>query len=342
MKRFASVLTLLIIFVTGYFYLNNAGDIVPLQDSECVSLSKATRVIDSPGTYCLEADLLVDTNDVGITILSSDVSLDLQGNAVKRIETRQKITNAEIGIRLTDVERVTVTNGNIEGFYVGVSVDNSQEISLSDLEIFDIDFTGVRLNSSKNFVVSNSFIRDVGGHVELDGGNYAIGIQASGLDGIIHNNEITKILPQGNIQIGEGVGILLSADAKIIVENNKISGLADQIDETIGIWMGKNSRVQIRGNLIRNVERGIVGNPKSSIILANVLVLPEQKVHDQEGCCWGIFVGSYEGLGTEVRNNKIVNYDPSLTIIDGHQAITKIENNTCDQSGTTLCSVVRQ
>ncbi|MDI1241115.1 MAG: NosD domain-containing protein [bacterium] len=90
---------------------------------------KKAIVIDSPGNYALRDTLSVPGGDA-ITITSSNVTLDLQGNSVN---TDAPATGR--GIWITGAKSVEVRNGHVGGFNVNVAVMNSENIHVKGLTI---------------------------------------------------------------------------------------------------------------------------------------------------------------------------------------------------------------
>lgn len=88
-----------------------------------------TYTINRPGSYTLPRDLKVINGD-GIVITASNVTLDLDGHTVA-----PKTTGTGMGIVIQNVKNVSVVNGKINRFKVNVAVINSENVSVSGLQI---------------------------------------------------------------------------------------------------------------------------------------------------------------------------------------------------------------
>ena len=100
------------------------------QSSGLRSIGSPTT-IDQPGSYILTADLFVPSSvGVGIAITASDVMLDLNGHT---ITAAGNLTGA--GIRIANVQNVSVKNGFLVNALMGAVVMNSTNVRLSGLSI---------------------------------------------------------------------------------------------------------------------------------------------------------------------------------------------------------------
>jgi len=89
------------------------------------------RAITSPGSYHLVADIDFDvTREWAINITASGVTLDLNGHQIKGPGGRQGI-----GVRVAGATGVRIHNGRIADTAFGIVVENSQNVTLTDLEI---------------------------------------------------------------------------------------------------------------------------------------------------------------------------------------------------------------
>ena len=118
--------------------------------------------IDQPGSYILTSDLFVPSSvGAGITITASDVSLDLNG---RTITAPGNLTGA--GVRILNVQNVTVKNGFIVNALMGAVVMNSTNVRLEGLSIRSTGLPpsapppeiGIMLVQTRNAVVKDNMI----------------------------------------------------------------------------------------------------------------------------------------------------------------------------------------
>jgi len=98
-----------------------AQDVIPVA---------SPRMIGSPGSYRLVADIEFDTTrDWAINVTTGGVTLDLNGHQIKGPGGRG------IGIRVAGASGVRIHNGRIADTAFGLVVENSQNVTITGLEI---------------------------------------------------------------------------------------------------------------------------------------------------------------------------------------------------------------
>jgi len=101
----------------------------PLAAQEVLPIG-SPRAITAPGAYELVADLDFDaTRDWAINITASGVTLDLNGHQIKGPGGRG------IGVRVAGASGVRIHNGRIADTAFGIVVENSQNVTVTGLEI---------------------------------------------------------------------------------------------------------------------------------------------------------------------------------------------------------------
>ncbi len=191
-----------------------------------------TGMIDMPGTYVLQSDRRAFTNDrAAITITASDVTLDLNGQALTGPGGK-----LGVGIRITGARGVRVSNGIISNTAFGVIVMNSANVVLTNLLIRGEGLpvtspppeTGVMIVQSRNVVVEHNSIYNAGLGIFVRGGmssgnriaNNTLSAATNGIFGICYNpadgdaNGPVGDLVYGNSISGFGVGIQASATSR--------------------------------------------------------------------------------------------------------------------------------
>lgn len=148
--------------------------------------SARSLVIRRPGSYFLRHDLLT-SDEIGIDIRSSDVTVDLRGHTLVGLGDR-----IGIGIKVAGVSNVEVFNGKIQDFGIGVQVGDSTNVSVTGLQIdgqdlggappdieigvLIVDSRGVRVeNNSVSDTFLGVFVRGEGSGANLIAGNVLAG-----------------------------------------------------------------------------------------------------------------------------------------------------------------------
>ncbi len=202
-------------------------------NAACMPVTEVPSIISAPGKYCLSQDVSInDGRAVAITIDSDDVSLDLQGFAIRGPHYGGVATvSGSVGVSAHGVSNITVRNGKIIGFG-----------------------TGVHLGSSRPLV---------GGHLVEKmhiAGGASVGISVHTRDTIIRDNRITSL--NGNLSSGTTSntvrGILMGniwgarLGNKII--NNSITGF-DGSSLSAGVQIQRGPDVLVEGNYFQSGNR---------------------------------------------------------------------------------------
>ncbi len=132
------------------FYFNNGTPAAPiwtLLGGDCegrIPIESLPYTISSSGSYYLTESLTQVGTDNGITISTSDVTLDLNGNSL--MGSPSGPTNAIIidGVR----SRINIINGIIKDWNNGILGTSCNNSSLNNLLISDNQGEGARLNNS--------------------------------------------------------------------------------------------------------------------------------------------------------------------------------------------------
>ncbi|MFT3685852.1 MAG: right-handed parallel beta-helix repeat-containing protein [Phycisphaerales bacterium] len=114
-------------------------------------------VLNAPGSYLLTGDV-VDPLGNGIVIGASDITLDLNGFAVR------SGSGSASGIALSPgLKRVVVRNGRVNGFQNGILINAAcQNVVLEDLLVTAARVTGIYLNSALGVRVRRCTVQDTG------------------------------------------------------------------------------------------------------------------------------------------------------------------------------------
>lgn len=109
---------------------------LPLVKANVEDGSTRTIVIRRPGSYFLVRDILA-AEELAIDIRTDDVTIDLRGYSI--VGLGDKIGT---GISIAGVSNVAVFGGKIRDFGIGVKVEDSTNVRVSDLQILGEDLGG--------------------------------------------------------------------------------------------------------------------------------------------------------------------------------------------------------
>jgi len=168
-------------------------------------------VISTPGNYYLPTDLTTSAAaGAAITITTSQVYLDLNGRTLKDATP----TNFAFGVFVFNQVDVTIQNGDIDGFYIGVFLSpNSTDVNAKNT----VD--NLRLNGNGIGVFSLSGTSNWVKHCIIDGGDIGILFsQDSGSraeDNILENQKASE-------EFGQGIALMSMGSLGVVFDNNVV------------------------------------------------------------------------------------------------------------------------
>lgn len=178
-----------------------AGYSQPGQGTRFIGVAGPT-VLTEPGNYMLTTGATVSSSSgAGITIMSSNITLDLNGQTISG-------TGTGAGVRVVGARNVTVKNGIIEGAMIGVMTINSSNVRIEGLMIRGSmgapPEAGIQMVATANSVVVNNqilntalgiFVRGSGSFGNRIEGNTITQMGSNAPLGICYNPSETD--PQG-------------------------------------------------------------------------------------------------------------------------------------------------
>lgn len=211
---------------------------------------------DTPGTYFLPANS-TSISMFNINITANDVTLDLNGKVV-RCNPSSPATEVTFGIYAPERARVKIRNGSITGCFFGIHAGYGSQITIENVDFTGNTYIGANLGGGTggNIVRGSTFAAIAGYTVEA----YAIGVNGIGSGGVVENNTFRNLYRQPNAGgTGEGVGVLVEANAtNVTIRNNTF--INDSVaPNTIGIWFASGTTGDVRNNTIKNFKNGIQG-----------------------------------------------------------------------------------
>ncbi len=163
---------------------------------ECTPVVAVPFTIATPGTYCLTESLTTaETTGAAIEIGTDDVVLDFQGHSLDG--TSAGVSTRAQGVHSLNRRRITVRNGRLVGFYIGVHLDlsvDSGDHLVENMLVEQSRWKAIKLEGTSNVMRGNT-VRFVGG-----GGHHVDGVSAC------ENNYNGSIEAYNNTLIDVGAG----------------------------------------------------------------------------------------------------------------------------------------
>jgi hypothetical protein len=221
------------------------GSVLPAQAevSTCKEITALPAIVNTSGVWCLTKNLAWGgTTGKAIDVQVGTVTIDLNGFT---LGGSVSANTQAVGIHSINRANVTIRNGTIRGFFVGILLEG----------------TGA----------SNNVIEDM--HLDQVR-HYAIDVK-QGFRTIIRNNEVTNT----GADPGDNFGIFVELGAKAAtISNNIVNGLAAH-DVGAGITTDRSDLTEIRDNSVMDV----VGGAASAGIEVNVshhTIVQNNRVHN--------------------------------------------------------------
>jgi hypothetical protein len=219
----------------------------------CTSISALPLVITQAGHYCLTQNLRYEGAvpvsgqlDNAITVVADDVTVDLNGYTMQG-GVNASINPASAGVRGSDRKNVTIRNGAIRNFGIGVQLSDAA-----------------------------GGITPMGSMVErlLVDGALISGLSIAGQNAIIRDNRISNLASTSTTYMAVGI---VSYGTNARVTHNAISNISSATLSASGISVdGSGSLVQ--DNSIFNINPGKTGygviataNASGSLVKGNVI-----------------------------------------------------------------------
>jgi parallel beta-helix repeat protein len=219
--------------------------------ANCTAITSVPYTIAASGIYCLTRNLeTAMTEGNAITINVNNVVIEMNGH--KLGGGAAGAGTLAFGIHANQRKNITIRNGTIRGFYVGVVLDGSPYTTSQGHVIEDIradmnTFVGISVVGRGN-IIRNNQVLDTGGSTLT---NYVYGIRVWGPRNWVLNNDVYET------EEGEGVnGISIVYSDDTVVMNNRIGS---QIFGTrnYGIYIYGSENVIVKSNTISRMEKGI-------------------------------------------------------------------------------------
>lgn len=232
------------------------------QAGGCIPIDHVPFTINTPGTYCFTRDLSTNAN-TGNAISMIDVNnvvIDLKGF---RLSGNGKASTQATGIFALDSQDVTVKNGTVSGFLIGISLISfdvpflSRSHLVENIRALQNRAEGIEV-CCRDSVVKNNQVINTGNST---GNPSAFGIVVGDSNSYVYNNVVLDTLAKPS---GVAHEIEVSGDGSVI-EHNRVGNTNPGGGASTGIFItGELSNLLVVDNRITNVNQGIVFSSGSS------------------------------------------------------------------------------
>src|SRR5215831_3306145 len=154
---------------------------IPAAHAACdVYVDSVPYTISAPGNYCLRHNVTLSQPGYAITIATTDVTVDLMGYGILN---NQSATTYTVGI-YSDWRRITVRNGLIRGFTIGVrlaSIVETPNFLVEKLVVRQSGWKGIQVYGGPSTIQDN-VVSETSTRVYAPS-QYAVGIDLVGNTG---------------------------------------------------------------------------------------------------------------------------------------------------------------
>ncbi len=187
----------------------------------CIEITAIPAIITVQGVHCLKSDKVSFVpNGNQIEIQTNNVSIDLNGFKLGGLGAGAA-TNT-IGIFAQDHKNITIRNGTIRGFRIGVLLDQDA-------------------GSSSGHLLENLLLER----------NKRIGAQVEGSGNVIRNNRVKNTGP-GDLS-SSAIGIDVQNASNTVIANNVVSGTSEDFSAS-GITVFESTLIEVRNNTILDTK----------------------------------------------------------------------------------------
>jgi hypothetical protein len=231
------------------------------ETTECTVITSVPMDILTQGVYCLKGNLETSlTGGSAIYVNVNNVIIDFNGYKLGNLAAGPG--TGMIGVYAPNIQNLTVRNGTIRGFRLGISTPAGSGWTIEDMIIDRCTQAGISLFATTNATVRRNRVLNTGGST-LPAGATGIGIDGAGAR--VMDNDVSNTF-MGGAATG-AIGIFLQS-ATAVLDGNRVTD-----STTYGI-MSAGIGTTIRGNHISNQATGNTG-----IVINNGALYRDNIVH---------------------------------------------------------------
>lgn len=244
--------------ITGYVLRKNSMD--------KQQLLPPSGLINEPGYYICNTDLIFNNQDIGILINADNVTLDLNGHSLSYEGVPSTKNKAILASRK---KNITIKNGRLHHFYSGITATGANTLIIENIVMENIRYVGINAQGT-NITIQHNWIKNMDFSFPRPAADfYVIGINILGNVGTLINNKIEMHIPD-NVDSLELVGILIGTNSKnLSIITNILHNNLSRHKKSYAIWVGKEAQAAIIGNIITNYFYDMAGAGTSSLYFSN-------------------------------------------------------------------------
>ncbi|HKF42563.1 MAG TPA: hypothetical protein VKG01_05635 [Thermoanaerobaculia bacterium] len=211
--------------LAGFLLLGLARAVFAADSDSCTPINAVPFTISQPGAYCLNKDIATSMNSqAAILIEASDVTLDLHGFRLG--DEAAGVGTQAVGVFAGDRQNITVRNGTIKGFAIGIGLEKVTSTGVSRGHLIEKvrleanTWISVVVFGSASVIRSNQIIK-TGGSTAF--GNISVaGIAVVGASNRVIDNDVFETVPMGTFS-SFAINLVGSDN---VVESNRIGNSA--------------------------------------------------------------------------------------------------------------------
>lgn len=224
----------------------------------CTAITTLPYIISTQGVYCLTGHLSTGiTTGNAITINTNNVVLDVNGFKLGGLSAG--LGTQAIGIFANQRQNITIKNGTVRGFYIGIWLSDSLAVPVSqghvieDIRADQNTWMGMEISGMGNIIRNNQVVT-TGGTTVPSASTNIYGIQIFGPAARVLNNDVTDVFAQGT---GNAHGIsLVASGSNSVVAGNRVIDITAPGGNAYGIETAGND-VVVSDNRLSGVQYGI-------------------------------------------------------------------------------------
>jgi hypothetical protein len=200
------------------------------ETTQCTAITTAPYVITTEGAYCLTDDLKVGlATGYAIDIQANNVVLDLNGH---RLSNSGGSATGAVGVNANSRQNVTVKNGIVKGFYMGVELNSDLSSIVEHIQAIQCWRIGIYANG-QGLIVRDNQVLQTGGSTAFGPGVDITGILVNGPWNRVLRNDVMIVTAEAP---GSSAGIKFDGSSSSLAVGNRISGAdyAIRSDSTSG------------------------------------------------------------------------------------------------------------
>src|SRR5687767_11957259 len=243
-----------------------AGNVSSEEAKLGIPITALPAVISAPGVYVLQSDFEINLQTgAALTIAANNVVIDFNGHTISNAQSGA--TTDAYGVYSLDRANLTVRNGRIKGFNVGVFLNGSDQLSygnlVEDMAIDRSSSCGIYLFGAHS-IVRRCEVSKIGGST-LATNKFNAGIAVSGLGGRILGNSVSEIsspaagaFPAFGIYLRNGDGFAVGNRVSHVHTGLYVATRAAKFRDNI---VGAGVNVPFNGGMDAGSTAGLPGGP---------------------------------------------------------------------------------